>query len=688
MPDHALAVGEAQHVHHLGVAVHDDVRVCADDDDLSAQLVLADLADHQVVDEVVVQIVLRLIEHQRFVAVRQQERQHRRGAFAGGRLADRTKAGAVAARAVFHHQVVFREPGEHLVEQLRLPVELALEVVVEVAAEVALASAGAFDALLEFLDPPFEFCASRSALVGQVGQEFGDDASLRFFALVAVGGLGKDVVLETIVGDAELLAQRTLHRSRVEAVAADGDAYETVARQGRRKETLAGGGDRSASVEDAAALGAGHLGEPLAFLAQGVQALAFVFQQGAILDELVVLAGIRNARGLQILNQCLVVAAGLVHRRLPSRRGQLRLLFRHRLAKASGTFAQLFGRRRDGATEPRQGGNGFSIFRARSEDAIRQIVEFEVFGGGIDAVRCGLCRAQLVLGDAPLPFALPVLRQDRLMSGVFEAGELALHVLHVDEQTLFAAQALIDFPNARPRGTEGRAGFVQRSALLGDSRRVVHHAQQRLVSTGELGDLPLAEEAKRKPLRRDRLRRRLLPTVFVPILDDDALGILPPMHPVAHLVALDCAAHRGGLRQAAAILPIPRQPVELAKREARPAAFVQIAQLVLPPGCKPQGVENSGFPRPAPAHQGVEPRAELHLGDRTVAHVASVFDLDGFDEVLRGAEGIEGLLGIAAPQRKVAAIEQRETKPLQRRGGHLDPSEAGAGRWEPSAPFG
>ena len=523
------------------------------------------------------------------------------------------------------------------------------------------------------------FFASRSALVGQVRQEFRDDASLRFFALVALGALGKNVVLETIVGDAELLAQRALHRSRVEAVAADGDVDETVARQGRRKETLPRGGDRSPSVEDAAALGACCLREPLAFFAQGVQALAFVFQQGAILDELVVFAGIRNARGLQILDQCLVVAVGFIHSRLPSRPGQLRLLFRHCLSKAGGAFAQVFGRSRDGATEPRQGGDGFSIFRARSKDAIRQIVEFEVFGGGIDAVRCGLRRAQLALGDAPLPLALPVLRQDRLMSGVFEASQLALHVLHVDEQALFAAQALIDLSNARPRGIEGRPGFIQLSALLGDSRRVVHHAQQRLVSTGELGDLPLAEEAKRKPLRRDRLRRRLLPTVLAPILDDDALGIPPPMHPVAHVVALDYAAHRGGWRQAAAILPIPRQPVELSKREARPAAFVQIAQLVLPPGGEPQRVKNGGFPGAAPAHQGVEPRAELHLGDRTVAHVASVFDFDGFDEMLRGAERIEGLLGVAAPQRKVAAIEQRETKPLQRGSGHLDPSEARAG---------
>jgi len=56
-------------MHHLGIAVNDDVGIVSHDDDLPSSLVLLHLPHDEVVDQMVVEIVLRLIEHQRLVAM-------------------------------------------------------------------------------------------------------------------------------------------------------------------------------------------------------------------------------------------------------------------------------------------------------------------------------------------------------------------------------------------------------------------------------------------------------------------------------------------------------------------------------------------------------------------------------------------------------------------------------------------
>lgn len=78
MHDPTLSSAKIEHMQHLGIAVHDDVRIVRHDDDLTPSLVFLHLPHDQVVDQMIVEIVLGLIEYQWFVAVCEQEGQHRR----------------------------------------------------------------------------------------------------------------------------------------------------------------------------------------------------------------------------------------------------------------------------------------------------------------------------------------------------------------------------------------------------------------------------------------------------------------------------------------------------------------------------------------------------------------------------------------------------------------------------------
>ena len=67
-------------MHHLGVAIDYHIGVVRHDDQLPAPLVLSDLPNNQFIDQMVVQIVLGLIEDQRFVTKREQKCEQRRRA--------------------------------------------------------------------------------------------------------------------------------------------------------------------------------------------------------------------------------------------------------------------------------------------------------------------------------------------------------------------------------------------------------------------------------------------------------------------------------------------------------------------------------------------------------------------------------------------------------------------------------
>ena len=66
---HTLTPHVIHRDHLLGIPVHDDIGVVRHHDHLSAAFVVTDLADDQVVDHVVVEIVFGLVEHDGLVAV-------------------------------------------------------------------------------------------------------------------------------------------------------------------------------------------------------------------------------------------------------------------------------------------------------------------------------------------------------------------------------------------------------------------------------------------------------------------------------------------------------------------------------------------------------------------------------------------------------------------------------------------
>ena len=67
----------------------------------------------------VVQIIFGLIEHQRFVAVCQQEGQHGRRTLPGGSLTYGLKVLTIALAAVFHLQTVFGKPAQNVIDEFR-----------------------------------------------------------------------------------------------------------------------------------------------------------------------------------------------------------------------------------------------------------------------------------------------------------------------------------------------------------------------------------------------------------------------------------------------------------------------------------------------------------------------------------------------------------------------------------------
>src|SRR5215203_2528611 len=81
--DDALPSFEVHHKHKLRVSVHDDIRVVSHDDHLPPLLALPQLLHDEVVDEMVVEIILGLVEHERLVAVGKEERQDCGGTLTG-----------------------------------------------------------------------------------------------------------------------------------------------------------------------------------------------------------------------------------------------------------------------------------------------------------------------------------------------------------------------------------------------------------------------------------------------------------------------------------------------------------------------------------------------------------------------------------------------------------------------------
>ncbi|MNR54118.1 hypothetical protein D3C85_1742500 [compost metagenome] len=61
---------EVQHVNQLGITVDNDVRIMGHDDELTAQLIRANLLNHQAVDQMVVQVVFGLVEHEWLITMR------------------------------------------------------------------------------------------------------------------------------------------------------------------------------------------------------------------------------------------------------------------------------------------------------------------------------------------------------------------------------------------------------------------------------------------------------------------------------------------------------------------------------------------------------------------------------------------------------------------------------------------
>ena len=212
-------------MHHLGVAIYDQVRVVGNDDDLPFELLLPDLTDDQVVDELVVQVSLRLIEHQRLLAVGKEEGKHGSRPLTSRGLGDRLQIRAVAKTAVFDLQSIFREPCQCAIQKLGIALRLPLKVVVKVAAEIAVAIASPADARLELLNAGFDRRVSLSGLLRQVPEQPAHGSH--------------EVIRESVVRNPQFLPQRDLDGLRIIVVWTVPDTNEWVAGERGGQKVLA-----------------------------------------------------------------------------------------------------------------------------------------------------------------------------------------------------------------------------------------------------------------------------------------------------------------------------------------------------------------------------------------------------------------------------------------------------------------
>ena len=70
-----LTALELHHMHQFGIAIYNHVGVMGDNNELTTQFVFADLSHDQVVYQVVVEVVFRLVENNGLLTESQQKRQ-------------------------------------------------------------------------------------------------------------------------------------------------------------------------------------------------------------------------------------------------------------------------------------------------------------------------------------------------------------------------------------------------------------------------------------------------------------------------------------------------------------------------------------------------------------------------------------------------------------------------------------
>ena len=103
--------------HHFCVPVDHDVRIVRRHDDLAALLAGPNLLHHEVVDQMVVEVVLWLIEHYRLIAMTQEKRQNRSRLLTRRSLLYRYELAGVGA-TVLDPQAVLRPPAQEAVDLL------------------------------------------------------------------------------------------------------------------------------------------------------------------------------------------------------------------------------------------------------------------------------------------------------------------------------------------------------------------------------------------------------------------------------------------------------------------------------------------------------------------------------------------------------------------------------------------
>ena len=645
-------------------------------DDLPPELVLPDLPDDQIVDQVVVQVVFRLIQYQRLLTVGEQEGQHRRRPLSRGRLVDRIEIRSVPPAAGLHQQPVFGEPGLHLVEHLGAVLVFCFEMIVEMSTEIAVTCPSGTDSVLDPSDAPFHFPASLRRILRQFVEEL-CDATLDCTTLFHV----EDVTLE-VNRSLQRLTQGPFDGSGIVTIMQASDTHEFVVHQRVFQKVVTPSTHRAAGFRHVIEQGARSFDQSVALFLHRIQTGQFGVEPLPLLHQTAVLTRVADAFLAQRLDQCFVLIPRVLDRRLPCATGQFLALRRDESAQTLCDVTQVLSRiAHAGGQCSHDRGNLSIFFRGLVKQPVRQIFGLQRRCRPLNMAGRRFCRIELPARFRALTIAVSVSGQDRGVPRFLEALQFALHVPLLDGEIVAAGQPAFELPDPRFRRIKCLAGFFQVSLQRGHPRRLVDHLQQRpLVFARQRGDLPLAEHANRKALRRDRLCGRWPPTGFARVfLHRRTATVLSPMQAIPDTVAHHGPCNVRRLRQTALVGAIPGYPLESFEGPEGFTVFFQMLQFMSTSCHKPHCMDHGRFAGPASAYQSVEPRAELEPGRLDAPHVPGVLDLYGFDAMLRQRKGLEGVRVVASPDGKPATVQQRQAQPFERWFRHLHPREVRPG---------
>ncbi|MCY1525208.1 hypothetical protein D9M68_601800 [compost metagenome] len=265
------------------------------------------------------------------------------------------------------------------------------------------------------------------------------------------------------------------------------------------------------------------------------------------------------------------------------------------------------------------------------------------------------------------------------MVGLRQRRQLLPGLIQLTLYLGLAGQLAVQLAQSGALGKEGPLCLVESLPQRLDVGGLVDDRQQGLPPTaGQRRNLPLGKNAQWEACRIHALAGRRLPLVVAPFFHRRALAIGSPQQAKPHVLVQPLHTDNSIGTQRALVVTTTDNLAEGVEMRTRFVALAQRRQFLVAPRRQPQGMHNGGLPRSTPADNRIEERRARQSCRLAIAHVTRILNFDGSDDMSGYPERVECAF-ITAPDRHTIAVQQGQTKPFERRAGHLDPGVTAAG---------